>query len=232
MNGQTQIEHILIVDSEQHITDLLKFNLESEHYVVTINPDAEAALATDFSDIRLALIDAMEQEFTGMDLLRELKENPQTEHIPVIILSHDDQEETLLEAFQWGADDFILKPFSLRELLARIRSVLRRHPAVAPQATALNLEFGPLSIDLISRTASLQGHEIPLTRTEFAILALLAKNRGQYFNRREIFNQIWTDQQRGENDRIVDTNISRLRKKLGDASTNLQNRSGLGYTLL
>ena len=225
--------HILLVDEETHITDLLQYNLESEHYDVTVCTRAIDAKHLKLDDIRIILADAMTQPYSGIDLLDDIKNSPMTAHIPVIIVTHSDSEDDKLRAFDAGADDYVLKPFSLRELVARIRSVLRRHPIARSAAVPTMVKtFGEISIDLLQRSVSVNGEAVPLTKTEFAIIALLARNTGQFYNRREIYDEIWRDVDRGNNDRIVDTNISRLRKKLGSGATHIQNKSGYGYTLI
>lgn len=224
---------ILLVDDEDHITSLLKYNLENESFCVAVERDARHASNIDMTGYRLVLADAMEQAFSGRDLLRCIKDNPMAAHIPVIIVSHSDSEDDILAAFADGADDYILKPFSLRELIARVKSVLRRNPVVPSTSSGAVINVPPLKIDLTSRTVTAAGQPQPLslTKTEFAILALLAKNRGTYFNRRQIYENVWDGDDFHNNDRIVDTNISRLRKKLGEAASLIVNKSGMGYTV-
>ncbi len=146
-----------------------------------------------------------------------------------IITTSDDSERRVIEALDNGADDYVVKPFSLRELMARIRSVLRRHSVRARVAPSTKLCFQSLSVDTSTRTVSDDGMQLQLTRTEYLILVLLLKNIGVPTSRKEIFNNVWKDSPEMSNDRIVDTNISRLRKKLGDVGSYIQNRSGLGY---
>lgn len=236
-NGTTAHNHsslgsILLVDDEDHITDLLKYNLENESYQVDVERDALAASRSDLSGYRLIIADAMSQPFNGRNLLKILKSSPYTSHIPVIVVTYSDSEDDIIAAFDAGADDYILKPFSLRELIARVKSVLRRNPMVArPDAMRPVINVGDLEIDLQTRLVTNSGLNVALTKTEFAILALLAKNKNQYFNRRQIYDFVWTGGDFHDNDRIVDTNISRLRKKLGSAAGVITNKSGMGYTI-
>ena len=233
MDDKNSIGLILVVDDEQYITDLLKLNLEAERYSVTIITNAAQALTLNLTNYQLMLVDAAEQSYNGMDLLRDVKQNPVTAHVPVIILSHSDSQDDIVEAFDAGADDYVMKPFSLRELLARIRSVLRRHVIRNAQPRrATTLTCGSLEVDLINKQARADGALIPLTKTEYAILALLMQNKNVFFNRARIFDEIWRDPDRPGNDRIVDTNISRLRKKLGVGGECLVNRTGQGYAFI
>ena len=224
---------ILVVDDEKYISDLLKYNLEAERYAVTVVSDASKVMAMDLDGCNLIIVDAMAQRYNGYHLLHDIKENPRTNHLPVIMLSHSDSQDDIINAFDGGADDYVLKPFSLRELMARIRSVLRRHmrPASTPQA-ATRLIMGTLDVDLLSRQVRDDGMLLPLTKTEYAILVLLLKNKNVFFNRARIFDEIWRDADRPASDRIVDTNISRLRKKLGESGAMLVNRTGQGYAFI
>ena len=231
-HGHNSLGAVLLVDDEDHITGLLKYNLENESYGVSVEPIALKASNSDLTNFRIILVDAMKQSFSGIDFLRTVKANPMTAHIPVIVVSGSDSEDQILSAFEAGADDYIIKPFSLRELIARVKSVLRRNPLVASASTGCaNIKAGTLEIDLTTRSVKNEGTPVDLTKTEYAILALLAKNKETYFNRRQIYEEVWASGNFHDNDRIVDTNISRLRKKLGDAGGVIVNKSGKGYTI-
>lgn len=234
MSESNNLGHILLVDDERHITELLKYNLESESYAVTVTDTAARAMESDLSDYRLIIIDAMNQRPDGRELLRHIKADPLTAHIPVIMVAHSDSEDAILGAFDDGADDYIVKPFSIRELVARVRSVMRRHPRVTRSADRSgHIAVGNLDVDLINRRVNdSAGEVLPLTRTEFAIFALLAKNRDAYYNRRQIYTEVWGMSDSTQNDRAVDTNISRLRKKLTGTGVQVVNKSDLGYALV
>jgi len=227
---------ILIVDDDPNIVDLLKFNLNSEGFGTDIATSAEKVDIDSIADIRLVIADAINQPFTGVDLTRKIKENPGTQHVPVIICTSSESEDGVIDAFDAGADDFVVKPFSLRELLARIRAVLRRHPrkfadlAIPARPEIKFSEIG-LFIDVEKQRVTVSDELIPLTKTEYQILLYLVKNRNSFFNRNEICQEIWHDNS-VVNSRIVDTNISRLRKKLGEIGGHIINRYGLGYAFM
>ena len=223
------IGHILIVDDDPNICELLHINLRSEGYAVSVVAKASDVDLSSLHTTRLIIVDAMKQPYSGMDLIFDLKDNPATEHIGIILYSSIRSERMIVDALDAGADDYIVKPFSLSELMARIKSVLRRYKT--PARTPSLVTLGNLEVDLSSRTARVGGTPVSLTRTEYAILALLVKSAGNYVTRIEIHRSVWPDETAGINERIVDTNISRLRKKLGDAGSRIVNRSGHGYAI-
>lgn len=221
--------NILIVDDDPNICELLQVNLRSEGYAVDVRPVAEQI---DFDSLRttqLVIVDAMQQPYGGMDLIFDLKDNSATEHIGIILYSNIKSERIVIDALDAGADDYIVKPFSLREMVARVKSVMRRHRV--PARSAAVISFESLEVDLNSQTTRIDGKPVALTKTEFSILALLLKNVNTYVSRVEIHRSVWADDTAGVNERIVDTNISRLRKKLGDVGSHITNRSGHGYMI-
>ena len=221
--------HILIVDDDTNITELLQVNLRSEGYTVDVVANAESVDRSAQDATSLVIVDAMNQPYSGMDLIFDFKDDPATEHIAIILYSPNKSERMVIDALDAGADDYIVKPFSLRELLARVKSVLRRHGDKRPQPSLIS--FLNLTLDPTSQTVKIDGTPLALTRTEYAILFLLIKNVDTYVSRLELHHKVWPDSTAGANERIVDTNISRLRKKLGALSANLINRSGHGYML-
>lgn len=223
--------HILIVDDDANITELLRINLRSEGYSVSVETTAEKVDLSSLGQTQLIIVDAMRQPYSGMDLLFDLKDDPRTEHIGVILYSPFKSERMLIDALDAGADDYVVKPFSLREIVARIKSILRRHSA-APRRAGSDLVFGDLCVDQITQTVTIENAPVKLTNTEYAILVLLLKNVDSYVTRVQIHRQVWSDaSSSGANERIVDTNISRLRKKLGHVGAHIVNRTGLGYML-
>lgn len=230
---------ILLVNSDENITGLLRFNLSSEGFGLQAITKAADVDPESITGIRLIIADAMEQDFNGEDLCRMVKANPYTAHIPVIICSERTSEDSVISAFDAGAEDFIAKPFSLRELMARIKSILRRHPQRDTRAEympmkrseTLSIDKLKLHIDLDNQRVAANGNTIPLTKTEYAILLFLLRNQNNFFSRNEICNEIWKEEAE-VNARIVDTYISRLRKKLGDTGRHIINRYGMGYAFV
>ncbi len=229
MTSTPSIGNILIVDEDSNITDLLKVNLGSEGYNVSITSVAEEVDRGSLESTSLVIVDAMSQPYSGMDLIYDLKDDPDTEHIAIILYSTIKSERMVIDALDAGADDYIVKPFSLRELMARVKSVLRRHSG--PVRKAGLMSFLDLTLDPTSQTVKIGGVPLALTRTEYSILFILLKNVDSYVSRIELHHKVWPDTAAGSNERIVDTNISRLRKKLGDLGSNLVNRTGHGYML-
>lgn len=228
MVSTPSLGHILIVDDDSNITDLLQVNLRSKGYSVEVVKNAEAVDRSAQDSTNLVFVDAMNQPYSGMDLIYDFKDDPATEHIAIILYSPIKSERMVIDALDAGADDYIVKPFSLRELIARVKSVLRRH---GDSRRASLLTFLNLTLDATSQTVKIDGQPLALTRTEYAILHLLIKNVDSYVSRIELHHKVWPETTAGANERIVDTNISRLRKKLGDLGNNLINRSGHGYML-
>lgn len=222
--------NILVVDDDVNIAELLSVNLRSEGYNVSVEPIAETVDRSNLGDTRLVIVDAMHQPYSGMDLIYDLKDDPSTEHLGIILYSSIRSERMVIDALDAGADDYITKPFSLRELVARVRSVMRRHGGRSSSGGSV-LSFEGLTVDLTTEAVKLDGQPLTLSRTEYAILTLLLKNVNNYVPRIEIHRKVWADDTAGANERIVDTNISRLRKKLGDYGNRIVNRSGHGYMI-
>ena len=229
MAEASNIGRILLVDDEEYITDLLKLNLEAEHYAVSIINVAARVAAVDLNDFCLMVVDAMTQRYSGFDLLRDIKSNPVTSHVPVIMLTHIDSEDSIISAFDMGADDYILKPFSLREFVARVRSVLRRHTSSSiMQRKATVLQAGCLKVDVVTRQVSEDGMLLPLTKTEYDLMAFFLSHTGRIYSREEIISNVWPPDVL-VSERAIDTNITRLRKKLGQYGNCIETRQGFGY---
>lgn len=226
---------ILIIDSDDNIIKLLRYNLCTEGFSVGFSHEAYTVHTEDLKDTRLVIVDAMEQNFSGLDFIGAIRKNHDLNKMPIILCAEPQAEDLAITALNNGADDFVVKPFSLRELLARVNALLRRYP-LTPAASntprvsdEINIHRLNLRIDTSNRRVIKSGEVLPLTKTEFAILVFLIKNSNNFYTRDQIFEEIWSNDKKA-NPRIVDTNISRIRKKLGDASSIIINRYGLGYS--
>ncbi|HJB73601.1 MULTISPECIES: response regulator transcription factor [unclassified Barnesiella] len=216
---------ILVVDDEEDLCEILKFNLEVEGYEVDTANSAEEALQMNLSDYNLLLLDVMMGEMNGFKMASLLRKNEKLKHIPIIFLTAKDTEDDKLMGFNIGADDYISKPFSIREVIARVKAVLRRS---SEKETPEILQFENLYIDPTKKRAFIDQNELPLTKKEFEILSLLLSHPGQVFSREEILSKIWTDEVYVL-DRTIDVNITRLRKKIGEYGKHIVTRLGYGY---
>lgn len=217
---------ILVVDDEEPLCEILQFNLGAEGYDVDTANSAEQALAMGPEHYSLILLDVMMEGMNGFRMARLLKERPETARIPIIFCTARDTEDDTVAGLNLGADDYIAKPFSVREVLARIRSVLRRTDEARTEPDRLGC--GSLQLDLRRKSCSLDGEEISLTKKEFEILALLLANPGVIFSREEILNRVWSDEVIVL-DRTIDVNITRLRRKIGAYGGHVVTRQGYGY---
>ena len=211
---------ILVVDDEESLCEILQFNLEVEGYEVDVAYSAEQALDMHPERYSLILLDVMMGETSGFKMARQLKSRPETAGVPIIFCTARDTEDDTVAGLNIGADDYIAKPFSIREVLARVRSVLRRtaQPAAEEKAVA----FEGLRMDLTRKVCTIDGEPLALTKKEFEILALLL------FSREEILRQVWSDEVIVL-DRTIDVNITRLRRKIGPYGEYIVTRQGYGY---
>lgn len=219
---------ILVVDDEQDLCEILKFNLETEGYEVETAGSAEEALTLDLTSFDLLLLDVMMGEMSGFALARKLKSEESTKDIPIIFLTARDTENDTVTGFNLGADDYISKPFSIREVLVRVRAVLRRTADSQGQSQPSVLKYQGLELNLDNKTVSIDGEQVPFTKTEFELLRTLLEEKDRVFSRQELINRIWP-QDVLVLDRTVDVNITRLRKKIGRFSKCIITRLGFGY---
>ena len=222
-----QKHKILVVDDEQDLLEILKFNLETEGYEVATATSAEEALHLNLGDFNLLLLDVMMGGMSGFAMARKLKDNPSTAAIPIIFLTARDTENDTLTGFSLGADDYISKPFSIREVLVRVRAVLRRTADPSTQQSN-TLRYQGIEMNLDKKTVSIEGEDIPFTKTEFELLHLLLDERGRVFSRQELIDRVWPKDVLVL-DRTVDVNITRLRKKSGPYAKCIVTRLGFGY---
>ena len=216
------MQKILVVDDEEDLCEILKFNLEIEGYEVDTAFSAEEALKMDIPSYQLLLLDVMMGEISGFKMASILQKNEKTAGIPIIFLTAKDTENDMLTGFNLGADDYISKPFSIRQVVARVKAVLRRTTDKEKPQENERLEYETRI------KATVDGQEVSLTKKEFEILRLLLENKGNVFSREEILSRIWKDEVYVL-DRTIDVNITRLRKKIGPYGKNIVTRLGFGY---
>ena len=227
INMKENFYRILVVDDEQDLCEILKFNLETEGYSVDTVNSAEEAMKMDLPSYNLLLLDVMMGAMSGFTMAKKLKENPTTVGIPIIFLTARDTENDTVTGFNLGADDYISKPFSIREVLVRIRAVLRR--TNEPEDTQQKIiKYKEMEMNIDRKVVTIDGEPIPFTKTEFELLHLLLSEKGYVFSRQELIDRIWPKDVLVL-DRTVDVNITRLRKKIGRFSKCIVTRLGYGY---
>lgn len=224
--------HILVVDDEESLCEILKFNLTREGYDVTTANSAEEALTLDVGKFDLAILDIMMGEVSGFSLAKILRKRSETSNMPIIFCTARDAEEDKVRGLDLGADDYIAKPFSVAEVMARVRSVLRRTQRnldAEPQTDDENIiSYEGLVINNLNKSCRIDGEEIQLTRKEFDILLLLLTNRGTILSREQIMKRVWREEVIVL-DRTIDVNITRMRKKLKQYGNHIITRTGYGY---
>ena len=219
------MEEILIVEDERDIREILSFNLERAGYRTVEASSAEQGIEKLTQSTSLILLDVMLPGMSGFEMASKIRE--EGSHIPIIFLTARSAEEDVLSGFSSGGDDYIAKPFSRAELLARVKAVLTRTvPPMPPK-----YECGPLVIEIESSTALLDGKEILFSRKEFDILAFLIRNQGSYFSRSDLIRDLWVDAPYVI-DRTIDVHIAHIRTKLGPYKELLVSRNGFGYSLI
>ena len=224
-------ENILVVDDEKDIVELLQYNLEKEGYRTSCAFSGEECLEFIKTELpNLILLDLMLPEIDGLDVCKFLKNNSQTSHISIIMLTAKGEETDIVLGLELGADDYITKPFKIRELLARVKAVLRRTKNNIPPLLKEEeiIKFKDLVIDSIKHQVTLKDQPLSLTSTEFKLLKFLASHPGKVFTREQLLNQVWAEDSFIV-DRAVDVHIRRLRQKLLTASDYIITIRGVGY---
>ena len=225
------VPRILIVDDEVTLCTVLKLNLENEGYNVDIAFSAEEALTLDLKSYSLILLDIMMGEISGIKMAKMLKSDVDTCNIPIIFCTARDTEDDMIMGLNLGADDYIMKPYTVRNVIARVKTVLRRTsvnkvPNAQEKSNVLRVEG--LYIDLEYKRCEVDGVEVKLVRKEFELLAYLIANRGKIFSREQILSNVWSDEVVVLG-RTIDVNITRLRSKIGKYGSYIITRSGFGY---
>ena len=225
-------KRILVVDDERDLCEILLFNLHAVGYQAEAVYSAEDGLqqienckSSNSKQYDLLLLDVMMPGMSGFEMAKLLKANEQTQHIPIIFLTAKVTEDDMLQGFSLGADDYVTKPFSVREVMARVKAVLGRSTSEKDYPTI----YEGLAINVANKTVFIDGNPIALTRTEYELLALLLEHRGQVFSRQQLLEKVWP-RDVIVTERTVDVNITRLRKKLDRYAVCLVSRTGFGYS--
>lgn len=218
-------QRILVVDDEPDICDILLFNLHAEGYDAEVAGSAEEAMGKDLAGFDLLLLDVMMPGMSGFQLAQHLKTASETSQLPIIFITAKSEENDMLKGFNLGADDYVTKPFSVKEVLARVKAVLSRTQQPVPSSV---VSFEGLQVNADSKRVWVDGEEISLTRTEFGLLWLLVTHQGHVFSRQQLLDKVWPSDV-VVSGRTVDVNIARMRKKIGRYSAFIVARSGFGY---
>jgi len=223
---------ILVVDDEEHILELIKFNLEREGYTVLLCDNGEdSILMIQNNAVDLVILDLMLPGINGIDVLRRLHRIDTFENVPVIMLTAKSEESDRILGLELGADDYITKPFSVRELIARIKAVLRRSEG-RQEGKDKMISVKDLVINIEKHIVTISGNPIELTLKEFELLKILSENRGKVLSRNFLLDEVWGYEYFGET-RTVDVHIRHLRKKIGDDKLNeyIETIRGIGYKM-
>ncbi|MDW8350214.1 MAG: response regulator transcription factor [Verrucomicrobiae bacterium] len=218
---------ILLVDDEADVLDMLSLALTNEGYdTIKVNNGAEALQTLKEKKIDLIILDIMMPGMSGTEVCKQIRKHPQLEHIPIIILTAKSSEIDRVLGLELGADDYVIKPFSPRELVLRVKSILRRGQGI-PHAV---LQCGPITIDRVKHTAHINKTPLTLTATEFSLLATLVERKGTVLSREILLNDVWGYETIIDT-RTVDTHMRRLREKLGKYAEMIETIRGVGYRL-
>lgn len=217
---------ILVVDDEDTLCEILRLNLEIEGYEADVAHSAEEALEMDLSQYSLLLLDVMMGEMSGFDLARIMRHDPELSKIPIIFLTAKDTEDDMVAGLGIGGDDYISKPYSVRNVMARVKALLRRSNGQWDGSGVLR--EGTLHLDVQQKICRLDGVPVKMPRKELELLTLFMSNPGKVFSREEILSKVWPEEVVVVN-RVVDVNVTRLRSKLGPYGKLIMTRSGYGY---
>ncbi len=221
---------ILIVDDEETLCEVLRLNLQNEGYDVDIATSAEQALTYNIREYSLILLDIMMGEISGIQMAKILKAEPATASIPIIFCTARDTEDDMIRGLDLGADDYIMKPYTVRNVIARVRSVLRRTTRLHNETEKDEenvLQIDGLILDMDLKQCIVDGEKVKLTKTEFELLAFLMAHPGKIYSRDEIVHRVWDDVV--VLGRTIDVNITRLRSKIGQYGAYIITRLGFGY---
>ncbi len=222
-------KRILVVDDEEDLCEIIRYNLEQAGYEVDTALSAEEALMMNVNAYDLILLDVMMGEMSGFKMAEIIRKNTKNKRVPIIFCTAKDTEEDLVKGLELGGDDYIEKPFSVKEMIARVKAVIRRAIDSVPlQSDQKVSSYEKLELDPESKKVTIEGNEVDLTKTEFEILWHLLQNTRKVYSREDLLHLIWPDEV-CVSDRTVDVHITRLRKKIAPYGKRIISRSGYGY---
>ena len=221
-------ERILVVDDEETLCEVLKLNLENEGFDVDTASSAEEALKLDLRRYSIILLDIMMGEMSGIRFAKIIKSDVETADIPIIFCTARDTEDDMVLGLNLGADDYIMKPYTVRNVIARVKTVLRRTSGHKSVEKSNTLVVDTLKLDLDLKTCTVDGKEIKLTKKEFELLAFLIAHRGKICSREQLLTNVWSEEVIVL-DRTIDVNITRIRQKIGEYGSYIVTRAGFGY---
>lgn len=221
---------ILIVDDEQDLVSTLEYNLRREGFATQTALTGRAALdqVAETAPFDLVILDLMLPDMSGTEVCRQLRSQTHTRELPVLMLTARGEEIDRVVGFEMGADDYVVKPFSVRELLLRIRAILRRAQNVPAETEADAMLFGPLKVDTVAHRVWVEGEDVKLTALEFRLLTTFLGRKGRVQTRDTLLSDVWGIHAEVTT-RTVDTHVKRLREKLGDAGQYIETLRGVGY---
>ena len=215
------------MDDDEDLCEIIRYNLQTEGYRVNIAYSAEKALLQNISDYDLLLLDVMLGDMSGFKMAHLIRNNPKMVGIPIVFLTAKDSENDLLTGYSLGADDYITKPFSIREMIARIKDVLKRVDSKR-STTTQTLTYDNLRLNFKNMVVVLDNNEVHFTKKEFEILKLFLENKNRLYSREELLSAVWSEEAFVLN-RTIDVNITRIRRKIGRYGKNIITKLGLGY---
>ena len=220
---------ILVVDDEEDICEILQFNLQLEGFKVDVAHSAEEAMTLKLKEYNLILLDVMMGKISGFRMMQLMRQNDYTAHIPIIFITARDTENDVVTGFNLGADDYISKPFSIKEVVLRVKAVVRRTLEVNTPSKINSVWVDGLELNIDNKSVTVDNENVPFTKKEFELLLVLMQNSNKVLSREDLLKMVWSDDVCVV-PRTVDVNITRIRKKIGKYGARIVARQGFGYS--
>ena len=220
---------ILVVDDEEDICEILQFNLQLEGFKVDVAHSAEDAMTLKLKEYNLILLDVMMGKISGFRMMQLMRQNDYTAHIPIIFITARDTENDVVTGFNLGADDYIAKPFSIKEVVLRVKAVARRTLEVNTPSKINSVWVDGLELNIDNKSVTVDNENVPFTKKEFELLLVLMQNPNKVLSREDLLKMVWSDDVCVV-PRTVDVNITRIRKKIGKYGARIVARQGFGYS--